>query len=88
ILLRCTLPKQAFEELEAALDPTTEGARQTLPNEFQSFSISQSDDPIVCLHEIEVIGTRMFELGTTTTDRTLVHTRYLNALPREYDQIK
>ncbi|CAM9826225.1 unnamed protein product, partial [Hapterophycus canaliculatus] len=81
----CTSPKQAFEGLEAAHNPTTEGAKQTLLNEFQPFSISQSDNPIVRLHEIEEIGTRMFELGITTTDRTLIYTRYLNALPREYD---
>ncbi|CAN0395900.1 unnamed protein product, partial [Scytosiphon promiscuus] len=88
ILLRCNSARQAFEALEAKYNPTSEGIRQTLLDEFQSFKVTFQDDPITRLHAIENLGARMFELNITTDDRAFVHTRFLDALPREYGHTK
>ncbi|CAN0184264.1 unnamed protein product, partial [Scytosiphon promiscuus] len=84
ILFRYTSAKRAFEALEAKYNPTSEGIRQKLLDEFQSFKVSLHDDPITRLHAIEDLWSRMYELNITTDDPSFVYTRFLDALPREY----
>ena len=88
ILASCHSPKQAFEALSAKHCPTTESACNTLLREFNSFTISKTEEPLSRLRELEVMAARLQELEILGKTSKMVYVRFLDALPREYSLTK
>ena len=63
-------------------------ATQNLLDKFREFSIPQISNPIAALHALEDINSRMEEKGMGRIPDTVLHARFVHALPVEYDHAK
>ena len=88
ILKRCRSPRDVFEFLGKWYDPENEVATQHLFDKFNEFSIPQNSSPIAALHALKDINNQMEEKGTRRIPDTVLHARFVRALPAEYEHAK
>ena len=88
ILKRCRSLREVFEFLEKWYDPENEVVTQYLFDKFHEFSIPQNSNPIAALHAFEEINSQMEEKGMGRIPDTVLHSRFVRALPAEYDHAK
>ena len=88
ILKRCRSPREVFEFLGIWYDPENEVASQHLFDKFHKFSIPQNSNPISALHALEDMDNQMQEKGMGRIPDTVLHARFVRALPAEYDHAK
>ena len=88
ILKRCKSPREVFERLEKWLDPDSEVARQRLYDKFHEFVIPPHSDLIAALHDLEDTNNQMHEKGIGRIPDTVLHARFVRALPGEYSLVK
>ena len=87
-LKRCRSLREVFEFLEKWYDPENEVVTQYLFDKFHEFSIPQNSNPIAPLHAFEEINSQMEEKGMGRIPDTVLHSRFVRALPAEYDHAK
>ena len=63
-------------------------AIQHLVDKFHEFSIPQNSNPIAAVHALEDINNQMEEKGVGRIPDTVLHARFVHALPAEYDHAK
>ena len=63
-------------------------ATQHLFYKFHKFSIPQNSNPIAALHALEDMNNQMKEKGMVRIPDTVLHARFVHALPAEYDHAK
>ena len=63
-------------------------ATQHLFNMFYVFSIPKNSNLIAAIHALENINNRMEEKGMGRIPDTVLHARFVRALPAEYDHAK
>ena len=63
-------------------------ATQHLFDKFHDFSIPQNSNPIAALHAFEDINYKMEGKGMRQIPDTVLHARFVRALPAEYDHAK
>ena len=88
ILIRCRSPREVFEFLGNWYDPDTEVASQHLFDKLHEFSIPPNSNPIAALHALEDMNNKMEEKGMGRIPGTVLHARFVRALPVEYDHAK
>ena len=88
ILKRCRSPREVFEFLRKWYDPEIEVATQHLFDKFHEFSIPQNSSPIAALHALKDINNQMEEKGMRRIPDTVLHARFVRALPAEYEHAK
>ena len=88
ILKRCRSPREVFEFLGKWFDPENEVATQHLFDMFQEFSIPQNSNPTVALHALEDINNQLKQKWMGRIPDTVLHARFVHALPAEYDYAK
>ena len=88
ILKRCRSPREVFEFLGKWYDRENEVATQHLFDKFYEFSMPQNSNPIAVLHALGDINNQMEENGIGRTPDTVLHARFVRALPAEYDYAK
>ena len=88
ILKRCRSPREVFEFRGKWYDPENEVATQHLFDKFHEFSIPQNSNPISALHVLENINNQTEEKGMGRIPDTVLHARFVRALPAEYDHAK
>ena len=88
ILERCRSPREIFESFEKWHDPESEMATQRLYDKFHEFAIPPHSNPIAALHDLEDINNQMYEKGIGRIPDTVLHARFVRALPDEYSLVK
>ena len=88
ILKRCRSPREVFESLEKWHDPESEMATQRLYDKFHEFAIPPHSSPIAALHDLENISNQMYEKGIGRIPKTVLHARFVRALPNKYSLVK
>ena len=88
ILKRCRSPRKDFEFLGKWYDLQNEVATQHLFDKFHEFSMPQNSNPIRALHALEDIKNQMEEKGIGRIPDTVLHARFVRALPAEYNHAK
>ena len=63
-------------------------ATQHLFGKFHEFSISQNSNPIAATHALEDTNNQMKGKGMGRIPETVLHARFVRALPVEYDHAK
>ena len=63
-------------------------ATQRLYNKFHEFAILTHSNPIAALHDLEDINNQMYEKGIGRIPETVLHARFVRALPDEYSLVK
>ena len=63
-------------------------ATQRLYDKFHEFVIPPHSSPIAALHDLENITNQMYEKGIGRTLETVLHARFVRALPDEYSLVK
>ena len=82
-LKRCRSPREVFKYLGKWYDLENEVATQHLFDKFQESSIPQNSNPIAALHVLEDINNQMEEKGLGWIPDTVLHARFVCALPGE-----
>ena len=88
ILKRCRSPREVFESLEKGHDPESEMAAQRLYDKFHEFAIPPHSNPIAALHDLEDINNQMYDKKIGWIPETVLHARFVRALPDEYSLVK
>ena len=88
ILKRCRSPREVFEFLGKWYDPENEVATQYLFDKFHEFSMPQNSNPIAAIHALEDMNSQMKEKRMGRIPDTVLHARFVRALPAEYDHAK
>ena len=88
ILKRCRSPREVFESLGKGYDPENEVDIHYLFGKFHEFSIPQNSNPIAALRALKDINNQMEEKGMGRIPDTVLHARFVRALPAEYDHAK
>ena len=88
ILKRCSSPREVFEFLGKWYDPEKEMATQHLFDKFHGFLMPQNSIPIVALYALEDKNNQMKEKRMGRIPDTVLHARFVHALPAEYDHAK
>ena len=57
-------------------------------NKFHEFAILTHSNPIAALHDLEDINNQMYEKGIGRIPETVLHARFVRALPDEYSLVK
>ena len=63
-------------------------ATQRLYDKFHEFEIPPHSSPIAALHDLENIDNQMYEKGIGRIPKTVLHARFVRALPDEYSLVK
>ena len=63
-------------------------ATQRLCDKFHEFSIPSYSSPIAALHDLENLNNQMYEKGIGRIPKTVLHARFVRALPDEYSLLK
>ena len=63
-------------------------ATQRLYDKFHEFAIPPHSNPIAALHDLENINNQMYEKGIGRIPETVLHARFVRALPDEYSLVK
>ena len=63
-------------------------ATQRLCDKFHEFSIPPHSSPIAALHDLENLNNQMYEKGIGRIPKTVLHARFVRALPDEYSLLK
>ena len=61
---------------------------QRLYEKFHEFAIPPHSNPISALHDLEDINNQMYEKGIGRILETVLHARFVRALPDEYSLVK
>ena len=61
---------------------------QPLYDEFHEFAIPPHSNPIAAFHDLEDINNQMCEKGIGRIPDTVLHARFIRALPDEYSLVK
>ncbi|CAN0523476.1 unnamed protein product, partial [Ectocarpus sp. 8 AP-2014] len=88
LIRRCKSPREAMETLDAVYKPETQGEAQQLFHRFERYQVDVKVDPNVALRELENIRDMIQECGGAALDDRFVFTRFVNALPQEYEVAK
>ena len=88
ILKRCRSPREVFEHLEKWHDPESEVATQRLYDKFHEFAIPPHSNTIAAFHDLENINNQTYEKGIGRIPDTMLHARFIRALPDEYSLVK
>lgn len=89
ILRRCTSPREALQQLDAAYLPETQGAQQMLFREFQQYSTPKRDNPVASLNKLMGMATMMEQGGGASVNEQFVFSRLIDSLPLpEYEVTK
>lgn len=89
ILRRCTSPREALQQLDAAYLPETQGAQQQLFREFQQYSTQKKDNPVASLNKLMGMATMMEQGGGASVNEQFVFSRLIDSLPLpEYEVTK
>ena len=75
--------ERSFKFLGKWYDSENEVATQHLFDKFHDFSIPQSINPIAALHALEDTNNQMEEKGMGRIPDTILHARFVRALPAE-----
>ncbi|CAM9251572.1 unnamed protein product [Ectocarpus sp. 13 AM-2016] len=81
-------PREAMETLDAVYKPETQGEAQQLFHRFERYQVDVKVDPNVALRELDNIRDMIQECGGAALDDRFVFTRFVNALPQEYEVAK
>ena len=89
IMKICRSPREVFESLEKWHDDLeSEMATQRLYDKFHEFAFPPHSNPIAALHDLEDINNQMYEKGIGRIPETVLHARFIRALPDEYSLVK
>ena len=88
ILKKCRSPREIFEGLEKGHDPESEVATHRRYDKFHEFAIPPHSNPIAAFHDLEYINNQMYEKGIGRIPDTVLHARFVRALPVEYSLVK
>ena len=88
ILKICRSPREIFERLEMWHDPESEVATQRLYDKFHEFAIPPHSNPIAAFHDLEDINNQIYEKGIGRISDTVLHARFVRALPDKYSLVK
>ena len=80
--------ERSFRTLGKWHDLEYEVATQHLFDKFHEFSIPQNSNPNAALHALEAINNQMEEKRMGQIPDTVLHARFVRALPAEYDHAK
>ena len=83
ILKRCRSPQEVFERLEKWHSSKSEVATQRLYDTFHEFAVPPHSNPIAAFHDLEDINNQMDEKGIGRIPDTVLHARFVRALPDE-----
>ena len=88
VLKKSRSPREVFESPEKWHDPEGEMATQQLYDKFHEFANPPHSNPIAALHDLEDINNQMYEKGIGRIPETVLHARFVRALPDEYSLVK
>ena len=88
ILKRCRSPREVFERLKKWHDPESEVATQRLHGKFHEFAFPPHSNSITAFNDLEDINNQMYEKGIGQIPDTVLHVRFIRALPDEYSLVK
>ncbi|CAB1098185.1 unnamed protein product [Ectocarpus sp. CCAP 1310/34] len=89
ILRRCTNPREALRQLDAAYLPETQGAQQQLFREFQQYQTPRKENPVASLNKLMGMANMMRQGGGATVNDQFVFARLIDSLPNpEYEITK
>ncbi|CAB1106362.1 unnamed protein product [Ectocarpus sp. CCAP 1310/34] len=75
ILRRCTNPREALRQLDAAYLPETQGAQQQLFREFQQYQTPRKENPVASLNKLMGMANMMRQGGGATVNDQFVFAR-------------
>ena len=88
ILKRCRSPREVFERLKKWHGPESKVATQRLYDKFHEFAFPPHSNPITAFNDLEDINNQMYEKGIGQIPDTVLHARFIRALPDEYSLVK
>jgi len=89
ILRRCTNPREALRQLDAAYLPETQGAQQQLFREFQQYQTPRKENPVASLNKLVGMANMMQKGGGAMVNDQFVFARLIDSLPNpEYEVTK
>ena len=88
ILKRCRSPRELFEFIGKWYDPENEVATHHLFDKFHELSIPHNSNSITALHALEDINNQMEDKRMGRIPDTVLHARFVRALPAKYDHAK